>query len=179
MVTPYTHGAFGLVLGKLCTARRLPLLFWVLTVFLPIAPDFDAFSNRPYGSLWGHRGFTHSLAFALALGLLSAGLTFYYFKARFWVLAAFFFAITASHGLWVAFTDGGFGIPFFWPLSDHRFGPWGPIRVQDIGFEIPDPRTSKSIRTELLWVWLPTAVLVILVTTYRRLRRNAQPRANP
>jgi inner membrane protein len=172
MVTPYTHGAFGLGLGKLLMVGRLPWLFWFLTLFLPIAPDLDVFSNKPYGSLWGHRGFTHSLSFALALGLFTAALTFRYFNVRFWVLAGFFFLITASHGLLDAFTDGGFGIPFFWPFHDHRFGPWGPIRVQDIGFELPDPRVSNSIRTELLWVWLPTGLLLAGVLTYRRLRHS-------
>jgi inner membrane protein len=172
MVTPYTHGAFGLGLGKLLTSRRLPVLFWALTILLPIAPDFDVFFNRPYGSIWGHRGFTHSLCFALIVGLLVAGLTFKYFQVRFWVLAGFFFVITASHGVLDAFTNGGFGISFFWPFDDRRFGPWGPIQVQDIGFEFPDPRTSRSIRTELLWVWLPTGALVLGVMAYRRLRKN-------
>src|SRR5208282_6567112 len=93
--------------------------------------------------------------------------TFTYFKVRFWPLAGFFFLITASHGILDAFTKGGFGIPLLWPIVDHRFGPWGSIQVADIGFELPDPRKSKSIRQELLWVWLPTVVLVALVSIYR------------
>src|SRR5262249_16828417 len=141
---------------------------------LPIAPDFDVFFERPYGSIWGHRGFTHSLFVALVVGLLAAGSTFKYFKMPFWRLAGFFFVITASHGVLDAFTNGGFGIPFFWPLADHRFGPWGPIQVQDIGFELPDPRISRSIRTELLWVWLPTGLLVALVVVCRRFGRRQE-----
>jgi inner membrane protein len=143
-------------------------LFWALALALPIVPDLDAFSRAAYGSITGHRGWTHSLAFALAAGLLTAGVTYRYLRARFWLLAGFFFLITASHGFLDACTDGGFGIPFFWPLTDHRFGPWGPIRVQDIGFEFPDPRSSRSIRTELLWVWLPSALLLTAVLGWRR-----------
>jgi inner membrane protein len=168
VVTPYTHGMFGLVLGKVCYRRPRPWLFWFLALALPIVPDLDAFSTAGYGTMAGHRGWTHTLAFALAAGLLVAGLTFRYFQTRFWVLAAFFFLITASHGFLDACTDGGFGIPFFWPLSDHRFGPWGPIAVQDIGFQWPDPRRSRSIRTELLWVWLPSVMVVAAVLVWRR-----------
>jgi inner membrane protein len=167
MVTLYTHGFVGLGMARLFAVRRLPLLFWVLAALLPMVPDFDTFWLSTYGNMSGHRGFTHSFVFALAVGLLTALFTFTYFKAGFWPLAGFFFVITASHGILDACNNGGFGIPLFWPFVNHRFGPWGPIQVPDIGFELPDPRKSKSIRQELLWVWLPTVVLVGLVTVYR------------
>jgi hypothetical protein len=60
-------------------------------------------------------------------------------------------------------TKGGVDIPFFWPL-DARYGNWGPLRAADIGFELPDPRYSRAVRAELLWVWLPTVAVVGLVT---------------
>jgi inner membrane protein len=169
VATIYTHGVFGLGLGRVFTGRRMPPLFWALAFLLPVVPDFDAFGTMPYGHPLGHRGFTHSLAFALGLGLVAAGLTYRYFRMRFWPLWGFFFAATASHGILDAFTNGGYGIPLFWPLSDARFGPWGPIQVADFGFEVPDWRRSRTVRTELLYVWLPTAVLVVLVTTGRYL----------
>src|SRR5437762_12987888 len=37
MVTPYTHGIVGLGLGKIFAGQRVPLLFWGLAAFLPIA----------------------------------------------------------------------------------------------------------------------------------------------
>jgi inner membrane protein len=172
MATTYTHAFFGFGLGKLFTNRRVPPLFWVLVGFLPVVPDFDVFSTHAYGSIWGHRGFTHSLCFALVLALIVSGLAFRFVHIKFWPLFALFFLITASHGVLDALTDGGFGIPFFWPFSEHRFGPYGPIHVQDIGFEIPDPRVSRAIRTELLYVWLPTVFLVGIVMVWRRLRRK-------
>ena len=172
-MTLYTHAIVGLGLGVVFTPRRMPPLYWALAGFLPIAPDLDAFSSAGYGSsILGHRGFTHALSFALGAGLAAALPTFRYFRVRFWALWGLFFVITASHGVLDAFTKGGAGIPFFWPFSDYRFGGWGPVRVPDIGFEIPDPRTSRSVRGELLWVWLPTAVLVGLVIIYRRFRRT-------
>jgi inner membrane protein len=170
MATIYTHAVVGLGLAKVFTSRRLPPLFWILAGLLPIVPDFDSFSSYSYGSMWGHRGFTHSLCFALGIGLIAAGAASRCLKIDFWPLLGFFFLITASHGILDALTDGGFGIPFFWPFSPHRYGPYGPIHVADIGFEIPDPRVSRSVRTELLYVWLPLAVVVGVVTIRRRFR---------
>lgn len=172
MATDYTHALVGLALAKVTTARTRPVSFWVLAGLLPVVPDLDAFSPAAYGSPWGHRGFTHSLLFALGLGLAAAGLTFRHFRVRFWPLLGLLFAAAASHGVLDALTTGGFGIPFFWPFSDRRFGPYGPIHVADIAFELPDPRTSRAVRDELLYVWLPSAVLVGLVVASRRLRRG-------
>jgi inner membrane protein len=174
MATIYTHAFVGLGIGKVFATRRLPAWFWLLACFLPIVPDFDAFSSAAYGSLWGHRGFTHSLCFALGLSLLAAALAYRLLPVKFWPLWVLFFLMVASHGILDALTDGGFGIPFFWPFSNHRYGPCGPIHVQDIGFEIPDPRVSRSVRTELLYVWLPTTVLVGLVLIYRLERRMSR-----
>ena len=179
MATINTHALAGLGLGKLFTRGSRPWLFWVLAGLLPVLPDLDAFSPAAYGSLAGHRGFTHSLAFALAVGLSAAGLTCRLIRVHFGLLAALFFLVTASHGVLDAFTNGGFGIPFFWPFSDHRFGLYGPIQVADIGFELPDPRTSRAIRTELLYVWLPTAVLAGVVEAWRRRRPGSGASTGP
>jgi inner membrane protein len=106
--------------------------------------------------------------------LLTAGVTFRYLHVRFWPLFGLFFLVTASHGVLDAFTNGGFGIPFLWPFTDHRWGPYGPINVSDIAFELPDPRTSRAVRTELLYVWLPLGVAVVLTEGYRWLRRRPE-----
>jgi inner membrane protein len=170
MATIYTHAVAGLGIARLYTGKPMPWAFWGLAALLPVVPDLDAFSTAFYGGPWGHRGFTHSLAFALVLGMVTAGLTFRCFRQKWWPLAAVFFVIVASHGLLDACTWGGYEIPFFWPLPG-RQGNWGPIPVSDIAFEFPDPRHSRAVRAELLWVWLPTAVLVGLAVAYRRMRR--------
>jgi inner membrane protein len=150
----------------------MPVLFWPLAALLPIVPDLDAFSDAPYGTALGHRGFTHSLCFAFVLGLVAAVMTFRYIKVNVWTLSCLFFVITASHGLLDALTNGGEGIPFFWPASDHRFGPWGPIHVADIADELPNPWRSRAIQTELLWVWLPMTIVVGAVMLSRRARKS-------
>lgn len=172
MATLYTHAVVGLGLGVVLAGRRMSWLYLGLVALFPIVPDFDTFSTASYGTMTGHRGFTHSLIFALWLGFLAASLTFRRLQVNLWRLTAIFFIVTASHGLLDACTRGGFAIPFFWPVANQRFGNWGPIPVADIGFEFPDPTTSAALRSELLWAWLPTCLLVALSLGWRYYRRR-------
>jgi inner membrane protein len=178
MCTIYTHAVVGLGLARLYAKGRMPWLYWGLAALLPVLPDLDTLSLAAYGSPWGHRGVTHSLAFALWVGALAASLTFRYFQVSFWSLSALCFALIASHGLLDALTRGGMPIPFFWPLEG-RQGNWGPIPVADLGFALPDPRRSRALRAELFWVWVPTAVVVIAATASRSWRRAQAPVSAP
>jgi inner membrane protein len=175
LTTLYTHGIVGLGIARLCATRPKPWTYWGLAALLPLLPDLDVFSFADYGAPLGHRGITHSLAFALLVSVVVASATFRYFRANWWLLAGTFFAIIASHGLLDAMTRGGADIPFFWPLAG-RYGNWGPIPVADMAFELPDPRYHRSWRSELLWVWLPTVVLVGVVTAYRHRKPSARAR---
>lgn len=181
MTTLYTHAVAGLGIARLGAVRPMPWSYWALAVILPLLPDLDVFSTAPYNSPLGHRGVTHSLLFAMAAGLIAARIVARPFRRQWWMLAGLYFAVVASHGLLDALTRGGEGIPFFWPLGD-RYGNWGPIPVSDIAFDWPDPRSSRAIRSELLWVWGPMALAVILATAYRRTivfrRRTGQPPQN-
>ncbi len=171
MATIYTHAVVGVGLARLCAGRPMPWTYWGLAALLPVVPDLDVFSTYAYGSLLGHRGITHSLLFALLLSGIAAIATARWFRVHWWSLMILFFLIVASHGLLDAMTKGGENIPFFWPLGG-RYGNWGPLPVSDIAFDLPDPRYSRAIRAELLWVWLPTIVLVGLAMLYRRLTRS-------
>jgi inner membrane protein len=167
MATIYTHAFAGVGIASLLTPRPRPLLYWSLAALLPVLPDFDTFWIAPYGSTLGHRGFTHSVGFALCVGLIAAAASYRYLQMRFWLLFALFTLITASHGILDAFTNGGYGIPFLWPFSDRRWGPYGPIKVADIALDVPDPRKSRAIQTELLYVWLPLGTAVVGMQAYR------------
>jgi inner membrane protein len=169
MATIFTHAVAGLGIARLGMARPMPWSYWGLAALLPILPDFDVYSTAAYGDALGHRGITHSLAFALVVGTLAAGVTFRHFRAKWWRLGLLFFAIIASHGLLDALTKGGFEIPFFWPLGG-RWGDWGPIPASDLRIDLSDLGQSQSLRAEFLWVWLPTGLVVGLVTLWRRLR---------
>lgn len=171
MATVYTHAVVGLGMAQVCKRRPMHWSYWALAALLPVLPDLDVFSTAAYGAPLGHRGITHSLAFALVVGILVAAATFRHLQAKFWLLSGLFVAIIASHGLLDALTRGGADIPFFWPLAV-RNGNWGPIPVSDLGFELPDPRYSRAVRAELLWVWLPVAALAGVPAIYHHLKRR-------
>jgi len=172
MATTYTHAVVGFGIAQIYTPGRLRWLYWTPAAFLAIFPDYDVFSSAAYGALMGHRGITHTLVFALWIAFLVSSLTFRPLKANLWALTGIFFLATASHGLLDALTRGGMPIPFFWPLTDERFGNWGPIPVSDLGFEVPDPRRSRALRSELFWLWMPTGFFIGALWIGRLIRRR-------
>src|SRR5205823_1797379 len=160
MTTIYTHAVAGLGIAAVAMPRRLAWPYWCAAALLPVLPDLDTLSLSPYNSVWGHRGFTHSMAFALAAGLGAAALTGWYLRTGFWYLAVVFFVVTASHGLLDMATYGANGVALWWPVSDVRLGSesWGFIPAADISLDWPDPRRSRALQAELLYVWLPLAI---------------------
>jgi len=90
-------------------------------------------------------------------------------------LWAYFFLATASHGLLDAMTDGGLGVAFFAPFENRRyFLPWRPIQVSPIGIgRFFSERGVAIFQSELLWIWLPAAVLAVSAWILRRPRSVA------
>jgi len=143
-------------------------------------PDLDvvAFSlGIAYGNILGHRGITHSLAFALVLSAAVAAIAcrppaLQAMRLRVWL---FLFAATASHGLLDAFTDGGRGIALLAPFSAARwFFPWRPIEVSPIGAAFFSQWGLDVLRSELIWIWLPCALLTILSWLLRPAHRRSR-----
>lgn len=177
MCTDWTHAFAGVAIGRLATGRQMPWYYWTLAALLPVVPDFDAFSVHAYdNSPWAHRGLTHSLVFALALGFAASAITFRKLKASFWDLCGLFFVVAASHAILDAMNKNTAGVALFWPFTSARYGPWGPIPVPDIAVEIPDPRTSRAVRAELIWVWSPLSAAMVAMTVYRMIRARQQRR---
>jgi inner membrane protein len=178
MPTVYTHAMVGVSLAYIGLGRRKGWVYWLSAALLPVIPDLDTLSVTSNNSIWGHRGFTHSLAFAVGLGLAATMLAGWYLRLGFWRSAALFSAIAASHALLDLFTTAGNGIALWWPMSDARAGPLGPIPVADLGFDWPNPMRSPAIRKELLWVWLPLAAAVFVIMLWRRalIQRYVWPR---
>ena len=149
------HVAVGAAGGRWLARRRSwPILCGM--VALSMLPDADvlAFSlGIPYAHPFGHRGATHSLAFALALGMLVwAGLRARgrpaAEAARSGVLAG---AVVASHPLLDAMTTGGLGVALWWPLSTERiFASWRPIPVAPLGRDMVSARGLFVLGVELL-----------------------------
>jgi inner membrane protein len=129
------------------------------SIMLPTLPDADALLIRwiPYGSPFGHRGFTHSLFFAALIGMGAAAVAVRgKWGDSFAKLAIFFAAITASHGLFDAMTNGGLGVAFFAPFDDTRyFLPWRPIPVSPMSAAgLMTTRGLRVIRWEFALFWL-------------------------
>jgi inner membrane protein len=117
MPTIITHGFVASLLGKGLAAGRVPPRFWFLSVLCSILPDADVIGFRlgiNYEDLLGHRGLSHSLAFAIILSLVVTFLAFPQLPPRSTrlVLFSYFFVVTASHGVLDAMTDGGLGVAF-------------------------------------------------------------------
>src|SRR6185503_20277412 len=116
--------------------RRAPLaslLLWSALSFLPDADVIGFSLGVNYGDEWGHRGATHSLVFALAVGAAIAALAPLFRRPalRTGVTAIL---VLASHPLLDTLTNGGLGCALFWPFDHTRyFAPWTPIPVSPIG----------------------------------------------
>ena len=103
-----------------------------------VAPDLDV-SGLTIGfgldHPLGHRGFSHSIAFAVLLALVCAAgpATPRRTGRRGRPAVAYFFACTSSHGVLDALTNGGRGVAFLMPFSDQRYHfPVRPIEVSPL-----------------------------------------------
>ena len=152
----------------------MPPRFWMAAAVGAALPDVDVLAftaGIPYSHPFGHRGFTHSFAFA---ALAAAAIVALMFRDGEWrrmriALWLFFFAAVASHGLLDAMTSGGLGIAFFAPFSSTRyFFAWRPILVSPIGVQrFFSSRGVAVMLSEIRWVWVPSAVIAAL-GSYRR-----------
>ena len=177
MTSVATHCLVGVVLGRELVGKKLLLRFWILAAVCPSLPDLDViglYMGIDYGHFFGHRGFFHSIFFALLLGLLVTSIFFgdqKSFSKQWRTYVRFFFWITASHGLLDAFTNGGMGIALFSPFDTTRyFFPWTPILVSPIGFGtyLSSWRLAALV-SEIKWVWVPMILLVILIRGVRKI----------
>jgi len=159
----------------------MPARFWVLSIVCPFLPDFDVIAfgfGIPYQHVFGHRGFFHSLTFALLLGILVTVVFFRkekIFSKRWWFLTVYFVLISATHGLLDAMTNGGLGIALFAPFDNTRyFLPWTPIEVSPIGIRrFFSAWGLRVMLSEFLWVWLPSIALMLCVKLIRQKRKSA------
>lgn len=165
MPTGVTHAVVGLGLAAAFADRPMPLSFWGLSAAFAVLPDLDAIGfwlGVPYGSRFGHRGFSHSLCCALLVSLPIALWTAGPFGAAWWVLWGFFFIVMVLHSVLDALTNGGYGVAFFAPFDPTRyFFPWRPVQVAPIGImAFFTPWGMRALRSELVWIWLPLAAVV-------------------
>ena len=175
MATAFTH---AFVAGSLAgLPRHAPERFRLVLAAAAcgVWPDVDVIAfalGIPYDHPWGHRGATHSIAFAIATGLVVAWFGFRRGAGdRRWLgIAALLAVATASHGILDAFTDAGLGIAFAWPFDDARhFAPWRPLATSPIGISrFFDGPALAILSNEFVWVGLPWTGFLIATAWVRR-----------
>ncbi len=171
MPTALTHVVAGVGLGALLAPGPAPVGFHAINAALALLPDADVAAfwfGIPYGSRWGHRGFSHSLFLAALLGGVLA-----------WPLAPLlgfgvlplwgcWFAVLASHSLLDALTNGGKGVALLAPFDERRyFFPWRPIQVSPIGLAVFSRWGWRALSSEMVWVWLPLGLTLATTAMVR------------
>lgn len=164
MASIFGHGIVAYTTSKLIDSKSSKLLLF-LAIGSSILPDIDVLAFNfgvPYSHPFGHRGFTHSILFAL---IWSGLLSFLFGKRRKWVFVTVLFISTISHGVLDAMTSGGKGVGFFIPFDNSRyFFPFREIKVSPIGVErFFSEWGIKVILNELKYIAIPCFIVLIAV----------------
>lgn len=170
------HIAIGMAVGRLRSGgarlwETIGTMVWYS--ILALLPDLDVVAfglGIPYHAPFGHRGASHSLAFAVIVGLGVAAIQI--LRGGRWAIPATLAAVVvSSHGLLDALTDGGLGVALFWPLTEHRyFFPWRPIPVSPIGRNVLSAHGLRVVAFEL-WAFAPA----LIYSLWPRRKRQTPP----
>jgi inner membrane protein len=154
----------------------------VLAVCCSLLPDTDVISrlvgNQQLETLvGGHRGLTHSVSFALLIGLIALaafrGPDWRARRGQLWLSLA---AATASHGLVDSLTTYGPGVALLAPLSWIRFkAPWQPLGRGACRGVVNC--LSQGLAGELIWLGLPALLLSVAIIWWRRRLRDGSMHA--
>lgn len=159
---------------------RPPARYWIAAVSLAVIPDADGLlllAGAAYRGMWGHRGITHSLAFA-AFGAAVLVATFFRsarWDARRGRLWAIFFAAGTSHGVLDSMMASGLDVAFLAPFSAARYpSAFHPIVVTPAsGNVFLDAGGIRVTNSEILWLWVPSLVVLLLAVRLRPPRRSS------
>jgi inner membrane protein len=165
----FGHVAVGLLTGRLhggkqpAPGRRCSFATLALFGALAALPDADVVAvalGAHDGGVLGHRGASHSLCAALAMGLICALLArrLGWPALRTGVAAAL---AVASHGLLDAIGEGGRGIPLLWPFTASRFmSPWRLLPDAPRGLKFLSRHGLVDLALEFL-VFLPATMFAL------------------
>ncbi len=177
MPTAFTHAMAAIIAGRTLTDKKRPLRFWIAAVLCSVIPDADVvgfYFGVKYWEFFGHRGFFHSIFFALIFSNLVMLLfikDFKLFSGQWWKYVLFFFFIGASHGILDAFTNGGLGIALLSPFDETRyFFPWTPILVSPIGLkDFLSEWGARVMICEITYIWLPMFAICMAAWVIRKI----------
>jgi len=176
MASIFGHALTAVAIGNSFSKSVTNWKFWLLGMGCAMFPDADVIGfsfGIEYSSFWGHRGFSHSLLFALIFGVI---ITLIFYKKQFatkkgMLFILFFFLCTASHGVLDAMTSGGRGIAFFSPFDNTRhFFSWRPIQVSPIGIErFFSERGFRVLKSEFIWIAIPSLMYILSTFILRKI----------
>ncbi|WP_046744296.1 metal-dependent hydrolase [Kordia zhangzhouensis] len=170
MASIFGHALVAFTIGKVgnpkLNARKLSLLL----IFCAVIPDADVimfYFGFPYLHPLGHRGFTHSILFAIILAFSMKAICYRkipYISKTGMLLFVLFMIATLSHSLLDACTNGGRGVGFFIPFDNTRyFFPWRPILVSPLGASNFFSEWGwRVIQNEVLFIGVPAIFIVLL-----------------
>jgi len=125
------HVAVGMAVGRGLAPSWRDRWRWIIGLAaVSSVADLDLvmlFTRIPSNTIWGHRGFTHSL---LVGALVAGGFALVARRwgarpGRAWTIA---FLVYASHLLLDSMNVGTLGVPWLWPFTDAYYRlPWRPI----------------------------------------------------
>ena len=176
MPLPVAHGLIGASLVAAWQPQSTLSRDWKPLVYgaaLAVSPDLDLLLLWPLGldTSW-HRSFTHSIAFAIAVGCVAA---FAFGLSRIREAIAYGSAVL-SHGLldYVA-TKKYLGVELFWPVSTERF------KLGEIG--LSEFASRDHPLTAIIIDWLKPCLIELMIfapvfLAVLLLKRNAALRAN-
>lgn len=181
MPSPIAHAVSGYAIAKGLDAPKvnkvLPLGLYA--VFVAIAADFD-FVPKIVTGIDTHRGFTHSFCFAIVFSSLLSLMLSKLLSNRTAIKALKVFALTlmiySSHLVLDFFTQGGSGIPLFWPISNEPFQSSIPL--------FPGVHHSHGLFNSIHIIFLSfeltyTAILLWGVSQWRTFRHQRKKEPSP
>ncbi|MDF0606531.1 metal-dependent hydrolase [Neisseriaceae bacterium TC5R-5] len=181
MPTIFSHAVAGSCIAYLALPAKAPpaqrnKALW-LCALLAMLPDLDLLTLKlgiAYTSPWGHRGFSHSIAFAVAAAAMAALLSRQLWQrlgfslATAWLLLSL---VILSHPLLDMFTDASYGPAWLLPWGKERYlADWRPITGAPLSLHRwLGQQGWRVFTTELLYIWLPCSLLYL---TKRQLVRK-------
>jgi inner membrane protein len=176
MPTIFAHALIPCAM-KLGAGKKMSVRLWFAAVVACVMPDADVVAFRlgiAYADDFGHRGASHSIAFAIIIGLIAL---IFAKPLRATKLMAFIvvFLSTLSHPLLDMLTNGGLGAALYWPIENARqFFDWRPIQVSPIGRAFFSERGLAVLLSEARYVGIAALSVFIAFLTARRWLPNQQ-----
>jgi len=169
MASVFGHAIVGYTITKAASIKNYKWLL-LLAILSSVFPDLDVLTFNfgiPYSHPFGHRGFTHSIVFAIIWAVL---LMFFFGKQNrvLWFVVIFF--STVFHGILDAMTTGGKGIGFFIPFNNERFFfPFRPIQVSPLGIEkFFSEWGIQVILSEVKYILIPCIIVLLILRLIKK-----------